>query len=85
VINDIDINSTTGEVYIATAKLVSFKGMATQANDDDLANVYAYPKLRPGYVGTIKIAGLIDKATVKITDIAGNLVFETTSEGGTIE
>jgi ligand-binding sensor domain-containing protein len=32
VINDIDINSTTGEVYIATAKgLVSFKGMATQA------------------------------------------------------
>jgi hypothetical protein len=31
-----------------------------------------------------KIAGLIDKATVKITDIAGNLVFETTS-GGTIE
>jgi hypothetical protein len=43
VINNIDINSTTGEVYIATAKLVSFKGMATQANDDDLANVYAYP------------------------------------------
>jgi ligand-binding sensor domain-containing protein len=86
VINDIDINSTTGEVYIATAKgLVSFKGMATQANDD-LANVYAYPNpVRPGYVGTIKIAGLIDKATVKITDIAGNLVFETTSEGGTIE
>jgi hypothetical protein len=26
--------------------------------------------VRPGYVGTIKIAGLIDKATVKITDIA---------------
>ena len=86
VINDIDINSTTGEVYIATAKgLVSFKGIATQANDD-LSNVYAYPNpVRPGYLGTVKIAGLIDKATVKITDIAGNLVFETTSEGGTIE
>jgi hypothetical protein len=56
---NIDINSTTGEVYIAT-KLVSFKGMATQANDD-LANVYAYPNpVRPGYVGTIKIAGLIN-------------------------
>jgi ligand-binding sensor domain-containing protein len=86
VINDIDINSTTGEVYIATSKgLVSFKGIATQANDD-LANVYAYPNpVRPGYAGTVKIAGLIDKATVKITDIEGNLVFETTSEGGTIE
>ncbi|MBU0941672.1 MAG: T9SS type A sorting domain-containing protein [Bacteroidetes bacterium] len=86
VINDIDINSITGEVFIATSKgLVSFKGVATKANDD-LANVYAYPNpVRPGYTGTVKIAGLIDKATIKITDIAGNLVFETTSEGGTIE
>ena len=86
VINDIDINSITGEVFIATSKgLVSFKGVATKANDD-LANVYAYPNpVRPGYAGTVKIAGLIDKATVKITDIAGNLVFENTSEGGTIE
>jgi hypothetical protein len=56
VINDIDINSTTGEVYIARCKRISvFKGMATQANDD-LANVYAYPNpVRPGYVGTIKL------------------------------
>lgn len=86
VINDIDINSLTGEVFIATAKgLVSFKGVATKANDD-LANVYVYPNpVRPGYVGTVKIAGLIDKATIKITDIEGNLVYETTSEGGTIE
>ena len=86
VINDIDINSLTGEVFIATAKgLVSFKGVATKANDD-LANVYVYPNpVRPGYVGTVKIAGLIDKATIKITDIEGNLVYETTAEGGTIE
>lgn len=86
VINDIDINNLTGEVFIATAKgLVSFKGVATKANDD-LANVYVYPNpVRPGYVGTVKIAGLIDKATIKITDIEGNLVYETTSEGGTIE
>jgi hypothetical protein len=28
---------------------------------------------------------LLDKAVVKITDIVGNLVHETTSEGGTIE
>jgi ligand-binding sensor domain-containing protein len=86
VINDIDINSSTGEVYIATSKgLVSFKGIATQANDD-LANVLVYPNpVRPTYAGTVKIAGLIDKATIKITDIEGNLVYETTSEGGTIE
>lgn len=86
VINDVDINSATGEVFIATAKgLVSFKGVSTAANDD-LSNAYVYPNpVRPEYQGTVKIAGLLDRANIKITDIAGNLVYETTSEGGTIE
>ena len=85
-INDIKINAKTGEVFIATNKgLVSFNGIATDANDD-LSNVYVYPNpVRPNYNGTVKVAGLIDKANIKITDIAGNLVYETTSEGGTIE
>ncbi|RTY88399.1 type IX secretion system anionic LPS delivery protein PorZ [Flavobacterium sp. RSP15] len=86
VINDIEINSATGEVFIATAKgLISFKGIATAANDD-LSNAYVYPNpVRPEYQGTVKISGLLDKANIKITDIGGNLVYETTSEGGTIE
>ncbi|MFV5701569.1 T9SS type A sorting domain-containing protein [Flavobacterium sp. XS2P12] len=86
VINDIDINSATGEVFIATAKgLVSFKGTATAPNDD-LSNAFVYPNpVRPEYQGTVKIAGLLDKAHIKITDIEGNLVHETISEGGTIE
>ena len=86
VINDIDINSATGEVFIATAKgMISFKGVSTAANDD-LSNAYVYPNpVRPEYQGTVKIAGLLDRANVKITDIGGNLVYETTSEGGTIE
>lgn len=85
-INDIDINTKTGEVFIATAKgLVSFKGIAT-AGIEDLKNVFVYPNpVRPEYEGTVKITGLLNKATVKITDIEGNLVYETTSEGGTIE
>jgi sugar lactone lactonase YvrE len=86
VINDIGINSATGEVFIATAKgMVSFKGVSTAANDD-LSNAYVYPNpVRPEYQGTVKIAGLLDRANVKITDIGGNLVYETTSKGGTIE
>ena len=85
-INDIKINSKTGEVFIATIKgMISFKGSATEANEN-LNNVYIYPNpVRPAYSGTVKIAGLIDKANVKITDIEGNLVYETVSEGGTIE
>lgn len=85
-VNDIKINSKTGEVFIATNKgMVSFNGIATGANDN-LNNVYVYPNpVRPAYSGTVKVAGLIDKANVKITDIEGNLVYEITSSGGTIE
>lgn len=85
-INDIDINSNTGEVFIATAKgMISFKGTATAAKED-LNNVVVYPNpVRPEYKGTVKITGLLDKSNVKITDIGGNLVYETTAQGGTIE
>ena len=85
-INDIDINSKTGEVFFATNKgMVSFKGTATKGSDN-LSNVMVYPNpVRPGYTGTVKITGLLDKANVKVTDISGNLVFEQISAGGTIE
>lgn len=83
---DIEIDEVTGEVFFATDKgLVSFKGISTKPQDD-LNNVYVYPNpVRPEYSGTVKISGLIDKANIKITDIEGNLVYETTSEGGTVE
>ncbi len=86
VINDIDINAITGEVFFATDKgMVSFQGTSTRPADD-LSGAYVYPNpVRPGFTGTVKIAGLISKANIKITDIEGNLVYETTSEGGTVE
>lgn len=85
-INDIEINGTTGEVFFVTDKgMVSFKGVATDGADD-LSNVFVFPNpVRPGYSGTVKISGLLDKANVKIADIEGNLVHEAISEGGTIE
>jgi hypothetical protein len=85
-INDIEIDSVTGEVFFATDKgMISYKGSATSAKDN-LDNVYIFPNpVRPEFEGTVKISGLLDKATIKITDISGNLVHEATSEGGTIE
>jgi ligand-binding sensor domain-containing protein len=85
-VNDIEINAVSGEVFFATDKgLVSFKGTSTRPAEN-LDAVYVYPNpVRPGFDGTVKIAGLISKANIKITDIEGNLVYETTSEGGTIE
>lgn len=85
-IQDIDINSVTGEVFFVTDRgMVSFKGTAT-GSSDNLNNVIVYPNpVRPGFAGTVKISGLVDKSNIKVTDIEGNLVFEKIAEGGTIE
>ncbi len=85
-VNDIEIDGITGEVFFATDKgMISFKGTATKPKDD-LSNVFVYPNpVRPEFLGTVKISGLTNKANVKITDVTGNLVHETTSQGGTIE
>jgi hypothetical protein len=38
--------------------------------------------VREDYAGNVTITGLIKDTQIKITDISGNLVFETMSEGG---
>jgi len=85
-VQDIAIDNATGVVYFATTNgLVAFKGTST-APQDDLENVFVYPNpVRPEFFGNVTIDGLTAKANVKITDITGNLVFETTSEGGSVQ
>ncbi len=39
--------------------------------------------MTPGFNGTVGISGLATDAIVKITDIAGKLVWETRANGGT--
>ncbi len=86
VVDDIEIDGHTGEVYFVTAKgMVSYKGMATlgTANYDE---TFIYPNpYRPEHKDTVKITGLKDKSNVKVTDVEGNLVFEAISQGGTVE
>jgi hypothetical protein len=83
---DIAIDDSSGKVYFATNDgLVAYNGTST-APKDDLENVYAFPNpVRPNFLGNVTIDGLMAKANIKITDITGNLVFETTSEGGSIQ
>ena len=81
---DIEINNETAEVFIATDKgLMSFRSDATQSaqHPDDL-HIFPNP-VRESYNGIITINGLSYESNVKITDVSGNLVFETNSEGGT--
>lgn len=85
VISDIEIDNVTGEVFFATDKgMVSYRGTSTEASGD-LNKVYVFPNpVRPDFTGDVNISALTDNANVKITDIEGNLVYETTSEGGTV-
>jgi len=81
---EIIINDSSGEVFFATAQgLCSYRSNATASNNN-FDNVLVFPNpVRRGYSGEIAISGLSDESIVKITDISGNLVFETTSFGGT--
>lgn len=80
---DIVVNPIDGQVYFGTDKgIISFQGSATEGTED-FQEVFAYPNpVRPDYRGPIAIRGLVTNAQVKITDVAGNLVFETVAEGG---
>jgi len=77
------IDPETGEVFIGTDQgLVSYKGTATEG-DDNFSCVYAYPNpVKEDYDGLIGIKCLVTDAQVRITDIEGNLIYSTKAEGG---
>ena len=82
-INKIVVHPKTGEVFIATnAGLVSYRGEATAGaeNNDELL-VFPNP-VPPDYSGMIAIKGLVEDADVRITDVAGQLVYRTKAQGG---
>jgi len=79
----IAINGKSGEVFFGTEMgLVSFRSTATDGiASNQCYKVFPNP-VRENYEGPIAITGLVRNTNVKITDLVGNLVFETTSEGG---
>ena len=81
-IQSIAINPVTGEVFFGTSNgLVSFQSDAANA-ENVFNNVHAYPNpVRENFSGLITITGLVDNTQVKITDVAGNLVNDTKSNG----
>ena len=83
-VNAIGINPISGEVFFGTELgIISYRGQATGA-DNSHQKVKIFPNpIRPNYTGFVTISGLPENAFVKITDIAGNLVYEMRAQGGT--
>lgn len=79
----INVDDISGSVWFATEKgIQSFRGNAT-AGAENFANVYAFPNpVREDFTGNLTITGLLRDTRVTITDISGNLVYKTVSDGG---
>jgi ligand-binding sensor domain-containing protein len=84
IIYDLKLDQTTGELFIITDKgLVSYRTNATY-EDPEYQSTTVFPNpVRPSHLSPVTIQGIRYNSDVKITDLAGNLVFKTTSNGGT--
>ena len=83
-IYDIELNHTTGELYIVTDRgLISLRVDATY-EDPTYEQMTVFPNpVRPDYNGPITLQGIRYNSDVKVTDAAGNVVYKTQSNGGT--
>lgn len=81
---DIAIDQNSGEVFFVTNEgLISYRSDASQG-DLNYTNVKVFPNpVHPTYFGPITIQGIAFNSDVRITDMAGNLVYQTVSNGGT--
>jgi hypothetical protein len=77
------IDSKTGEIWFGTSKGVqSYRGDATEGQEK-FSKIYTFPNpVREDFQGNVTITGLIRDTQIRITDISGNLVYETVSDGG---
>src|SRR5690606_27099884 len=81
---DIEIHPVTGEVFFATPRgIVSFRSDATESTHS-FSEVRIFPNpVLSTFTGQVSISGLTTDARVKITDISGKLIWETSANGGT--
>lgn len=79
----LSVNGVTGEVFVGTERgLVSYRGSATEpaAGAPTCAKVFPNP-VPARFQGQIALDNLAPNAVVKITDVAGLLVYETKANG----
>jgi hypothetical protein len=84
-VQTIAIDARTGKAYIGTENgLIVLQSEALEAKIFHVGKkIEIYPNpVSPSYDGPVAIRGLARDAIVKISDINGNLVFETKAIGG---
>jgi len=77
------LDNKTGDIWFGTSKgIQSLRGNAT-TGEEKFTNVYTFQNpVRENFTGNVTITGLMRNSEIRITDISGNLVYETVSDGG---
>jgi len=77
------IDNKSGDVWFGTSKgIQSVRGDATTGGET-FTKVYSFPNpVREDFTGNVTVTGLMRDTQIRITDISGNLVYETVSDGG---
>jgi ligand-binding sensor domain-containing protein len=77
------VDNKQGDVWFGTAAGVqSYRGDATEGGEK-FSKILTFPNpVRENFTGKVTITGLIKDSQIRITDISGNLVYETVSDGG---
>jgi len=84
VVKVLEFDGKTGRMYVGTdAGVQVYRTETTLARNRHDTQVYSFPNpVKPEYEGDIYVKGLARDADVKITDLNGKLVYETTALGG---
>jgi ligand-binding sensor domain-containing protein len=77
------IDPKNGEVFFNTSnQMVSYRGTATAASKTQ-QSIQIFPNpIPPSFSGQVAFKGLVENAIVKITDLTGKLLYQTTALGG---
>ena len=77
------VDDKSGDVWLVTSKgILSVRGDATTGHEK-FTDVYAFPNpVREDFSGNVTITGLMKDSQIVITDVSGNLVYKTVSDGG---
>ena len=81
---DLAYDEKTGDIIIGTDKGIQSYRTDVIKGFEEYTNVHAFPNPVKTTQESVYIKGLVDGSIVKITDLAGNLVWESKANGGMI-
>lgn len=86
-VTDMKVDNKTGKVYFVTLDgVMVYQGDVLDVTEN-LGDVLVYPNpvVYSRYNGNVRIRGLAEKTNIRITDVAGNLIYQAVLRGGYYE